>query len=117
MVAFDLTRQLGLPSPCCLAWVSRATPIKPFATPPGASKVAVGSGSFFRSPGSDSSASSSYFCSSASTSYIYTNSVCALRRQVVLVRALRWYHFFLGYGKSEGHLRMSYPQQLRAGAL
>jgi hypothetical protein len=75
MVAFDLTRQLGLPSPCCLAWVSRATPIKPFATPPGASKVAVGSGSFFRSTGSVANASgitSLLYCysSSASTSYI-----------------------------------------------
>ena len=33
MVAFGLTRQLGLPSPCCLALANRATPIMALATP------------------------------------------------------------------------------------
>jgi hypothetical protein len=41
----------------------------------------------------------------------------ALCRQVVLVRARAMIHFFLGCRKSEGHLRMSLPQQLRAGTL
>ena len=75
MVAWA-TKQLGLPSPCCLAsraaLFNRAPPIKNIAALHGASKVAVGSSSFFRSSGSiDSANSGTPLCSRSSASYIY----------------------------------------------
>ena len=68
------TRSLGLL--CCLAFgatlFSRAPPVKQIDALPGAVKIAVGSGSFFRSSGSGASAIiGTPLCSCSNASYIY----------------------------------------------
>jgi hypothetical protein len=94
----------------------RALHVKQLDAPPEAGKIAVGSGSFFRSSGSGASASiGTPLCSCSSASFIYSKSGfgAAAALMVCAPALIAMLQFSYGYEKKESHLYMSFPLHVR----